>query len=733
VNFILLVELITGKAITQKYFRQPQLDIHRIENVSIGLAMLKKSRRDFSVDIEPKSVASGNVKTVLGLVWQMILRFQLLQEGEFQGSKNPMADAKNRVLAWWRDQVGDVVSIGDSLDCFDDGRAYCAAINKIMKLNEPYDSWSTRERLERGMALAEKHLGVLPLLDVNDILADDVAQRPDERCVLTYVSEWPAAHKLKLSNKSATSEMESAIARLKAEHEAAERAAAIEEARLRAELARESQMFHTAVDQINEESEAREREIKAKGEAALAAARREAARRRAAEEAAMSDRQRAVERDAAEALARAERERRNLSAEAQRALREEQERTERELKRAEAEKKALAELKEAELQRLRAGLANRLRRQELEREQAEKEAEMRAKLSKDAFLDWRQAREDELARLRSDRLALEQLAREELARLREENERLKRGNPHNFVKKKFAGPTWCHLCKSLCWPTAMQCTRCKYTIDAKCMRRKPPANCIAPDEEEEDDETALGPTQIAALEELPALLSADGVGWRPTSLRADASPDDDINEFAHGAWDRRAVVLKAGWLLLYSEGKSGKLKAVVNLARAATQTFVAAQPKEQARESTSLIVRGRKVAHALTFAEDEQRATWWRVLREQCASTRGNTRDEAVKMAIGDKVLVRLWRDDAGGSTVTLSLAGDAAPPEALAAYAKKARVAASNLAIYERRAPRDGQKPDSVDAKDDRMLGDGEPLHFLQGLRENAGKPIVFIVKSKK
>jgi hypothetical protein len=211
------------------------------------------------------------------------------------------------------------------------------------------------------------------------------------------------------------------------------------------------------------------------------------------------------------------------------------------------------------------------------------------------------------------------------------------------------------------------------------MRRKPPANCIAPDEEEEDDETALGPTQIAALEELPPLLSADGVGWRPTSLRADASPDDDINEFAHGAWDRRAVVLKAGWLLLYSEGKSGKLKAVVNLARAATQSFVASQPKEQARESTSLIVRGRKVAHALTFAEDEQRATWWRVLREQCASTRGNTRDDAVKMSIGDKVLVRLWRDDAGGgSTVTLSLAADAAPPEALAAYAKKARVAAT-------------------------------------------------------
>jgi hypothetical protein len=731
VNFILLVELITGKAITQKYFRQPQLDIHRIENVAIGIANLKKARKDFSIDVEPKSVAMGNVKTVLGLVWQMILRFQLMQEGEFAGSKNPMADAKARVLKWWRDMVGDVVDVGDSLDCFDDGRAYCAAINKIMKLSEPFESWSVRQRLERGMELAEHHLGVLPLLDVNDILADDPAQRPDERCVLTYVSEWPAAHKLKLANKSAQSEMDDALAKLKAEHEAAARAAALEEQRLRAELARESQIFHTAVDQLNEEAEQREREIKRKGEEALAAARREAARRRAEEEAKLSDKQRAMERDAAEALARAERERRNLSAEAQRALREEQERTARDLERAEAEKKAMEELKEAELQRLRQALANRLRRQELEREQADKEAEMRAKLSKDAFLDWRKAREDELARLRSDRLALEQLAREELARLREENERLKRGNPHNFVKKKFAGPTWCHLCKSLCWPTAFQCTRCKYTIDAKCMRRKPPANCVASEDDEEDDQESLGPQQIAALEDLPTQLAADGVGWRPTSLRADSTPEDDINDFSHGAWDSRAVVLKAGWLLLYSEGKTGKLKAVVNLARAVAQPFVASNAKEQARESMSLIVRGKKLAHALTFDDDEQRATWWRVLREQCASTQGKSRDEAVKMSIGDKVLVRLWRDD--GGAVTLSIAADAAPQEVLELYAKKARIASfSNLGIYERRAPKEGQKNVESVREVDRLLGDGEPLHFLQGLRENAGKPIIFVVKQK-
>ena len=44
VNFIHLVEMITGKAITSKYFKNPSLDIQRIENISIALAHLRKAR-----------------------------------------------------------------------------------------------------------------------------------------------------------------------------------------------------------------------------------------------------------------------------------------------------------------------------------------------------------------------------------------------------------------------------------------------------------------------------------------------------------------------------------------------------------------------------------------------------------------------------------------------------------------------------------------------------------------
>ena len=96
-------------------------------------------------------------------------------------------------------------------------------------------------------------------------------------------------------------------------------------------------------------------------------------------------------------------------------------------------------------------------------------------------------------------------------------------------------------------------------------------------------------------------------------------------------------------------------------------------------------------------------------------------------------MLVRLWREPEGGN-VTLSLAADAAPPEVLAAFAKKARLDASQAiqqyGIYERRAPPAGKTAADVPSSDDRKLNDSEPLHFLAGLRESAGKPIVFIVK---
>jgi hypothetical protein len=51
-----------------------------------------------------------NVKVVLALIWMLILRFQIMASTDTL-SNNPMQDAKDRVLKWWRDMIGDKVEI----------------------------------------------------------------------------------------------------------------------------------------------------------------------------------------------------------------------------------------------------------------------------------------------------------------------------------------------------------------------------------------------------------------------------------------------------------------------------------------------------------------------------------------------------------------------------------------------------------------------------------------------
>ena len=99
-------------------------------------------------------------------------------------------------------------------------------------------------------------------------------------------------------------------------------------------------------------------------------------------------------------------------------------------------------------------------------------------------------------------------------------------------------------------------------------------------------------------------------------------------------------------------------------------------------------------------------------------------------------MLIKLWRiEGASIGNVTLSLAADALSAEALREFGRKARIDASTLptlGVFERPLAAGGGAPAAGNDANDRLLGDAEPLHFLQGLRESAGKPIAFIVKKK-
>ncbi|KAM6922361.1 dystonin isoform 1-T1 [Lycodopsis pacificus] len=162
-----------------------RMRFHRLQNVQIALDYLKR-RQVKLVNIRNDDITDGNPKLTLGLIWTIILHFQI-SEIHVTGESQDMT-AKERLLFWSR-QITDGY-VGVRCDNFTtswrDGRLFNAIIHKYRPDLVDMSRVSTqanRSNLENAFCVAEQ-LGVARLLDPEDV---DV-QAPDEKSVITYVS-----------------------------------------------------------------------------------------------------------------------------------------------------------------------------------------------------------------------------------------------------------------------------------------------------------------------------------------------------------------------------------------------------------------------------------------------------------------------------------------------------------------------------------------------------------------
>ncbi|XP_017268354.1 dystonin isoform X5 [Kryptolebias marmoratus] len=181
-NLISLLEVLSGDKLPRERGR---MRFHRLQNVQIALDYLKR-RQVKLVNIRNDDITDGNPKLTLGLIWTIILHFQI-SEIHVTGESEDMT-AKERLLLWSK-QITDGY-VGVRCDNFTtswrDGRLFNAIIHKYRPDLVDISRVSTqtnRSNLEQAFSVAEQ-LGVARLLDPEDV---DV-QSPDEKSVITYVS-----------------------------------------------------------------------------------------------------------------------------------------------------------------------------------------------------------------------------------------------------------------------------------------------------------------------------------------------------------------------------------------------------------------------------------------------------------------------------------------------------------------------------------------------------------------
>ncbi|XP_071324950.1 plectin isoform X5 [Trachinotus anak] len=186
-NLISLLEVLSGETLPREKGR---MRFHKLQNVQIALDFLKH-RQVKLVNIRNDDIADGNPKLTLGLIWTIILHFQVsssISDIQVNGQSEDMT-AKEKLLLWSQRMTDGYQGIrcDNFTTSWRDGKLFNAVIHKhyprLINMGNVYRQTNV-ENLEQAFSVAERDLGVTRLLDPEDV---DVPH-PDEKSIITYVS-----------------------------------------------------------------------------------------------------------------------------------------------------------------------------------------------------------------------------------------------------------------------------------------------------------------------------------------------------------------------------------------------------------------------------------------------------------------------------------------------------------------------------------------------------------------
>eukprot|EP00106_Octopus_bimaculoides_P014006 XP_014781448.1 PREDICTED: spectrin beta chain-like [Octopus bimaculoides] len=181
---IKLLEVLSGERLPRP--TKGKMRIHCLENVDKALTFLHEQKVHLE-NMGAHDIVDGSARLTLGLIWTIILRFQIqdiIEETENSETKS----AKDALLLWCQMKTAGYpnVNVRNFTTSWRDGLAFNAIIHKHRSDLIQYDRLqksNAMHNLNNAFTVAEEKLGITKLLDPEDVNVEI----PDEKSIITYV------------------------------------------------------------------------------------------------------------------------------------------------------------------------------------------------------------------------------------------------------------------------------------------------------------------------------------------------------------------------------------------------------------------------------------------------------------------------------------------------------------------------------------------------------------------
>ncbi|CAH1264130.1 SPTBN1 [Branchiostoma lanceolatum] len=180
-----LLEILSGERLPRP--TRGKMRIHCLENCDKSLQFLKEQRVHLE-NMGSHDIVDGNQRLTLGLIWTIILRFQIQDIRVDEEETKETRSAKDALLLWCQMKTAGYnnVNITNFTRSWSDGLAFNALIHKHRPDLIDYDKLqksNAMHNLNNAFNTAERNLGLAKLLDPEDVNVE----YPDEKSIITYV------------------------------------------------------------------------------------------------------------------------------------------------------------------------------------------------------------------------------------------------------------------------------------------------------------------------------------------------------------------------------------------------------------------------------------------------------------------------------------------------------------------------------------------------------------------